>query len=186
MYENVIWEGRFQPIHMGHVDYIETLLSYARRLFIVVLENERASDIPDFRSPVPQFSEVVDRHHAAEKNPYPLWLRHLLVVETVKAEIGGNAPIYIWAGRRMDIAWEFYKRALPRDRVFLTPERDYFEDAKAEAWRMLGEKVERINVDHIRKVSATRVRQSLAEGKETEGLLSPTTDRLLREFDLVS
>lgn len=182
VYKNVVWEGRFQPIHLGHVDYIKTLLERAERLWIVVVENEVAAEIPGFESPVPEFSRTVDAHHAAEKNPFPLWFRHLLVVETLKAEIGPEAPIYVWAGRRMDICWSFYSAALPRERVFLTPERDEFEDAKAAAWTRLGERVERIDVSHIRKISATQIREAIQRGRSLAGLLSPRTAALVAEF----
>ena len=114
---------------------------------------------------MPDFSRTVDAHHAAERNPWPLWLRHRMVVETLRAafpEFGrSGAPL---AGHRLDLDWQLYRELLPPDRIFAVPLRDDFEDAKAKAWTALGERVERIDVSHLPEVSGTLVRERLASG----------------------
>ena len=182
-FENVIWEGRYQPIHKGHLAYIKLLLRHAEHLTIFVVENGRSTELGShFVSPVPEFTKIVDKHHSPEKNPLPFWLRYRLVIETIKSEIGDDAPVTIWGGKRLDFLWDFYSNALPPNRVFITPKRDGFEDAKAFAWKKLREKVIRIDVDHLPKISATMIRENVSKGKSTEELLCPETERLLKHY----
>ena len=181
-FANVIWEGRFQPIHRGHVAYVRLLLGYACHLWIFVVENEVSTDVVRDPSelPVPEFTAEVDRHHGGEKNPLPFWLRYRLVGETLREELP-DAPITVWGGRRLDLAGPLYARALPPDRIFITPNRDAFEDAKADAWRRLGERVLRVDVGALPAISATELRQALRTGGATDRFLCPSTERLLRE-----
>jgi len=181
-FENVIWEGRFQPIHLGHVAYVRKLLEYAKHLLVFVVENERSSDLGFNPNdlPVPEFTEIVDAHHAPEKNPLPFWFRYRLVVETLRDEFP-DAPIIIWGGRRLDLSWPFSVKTLPPGRIFIIPERDSFEDAKAAAWTKLGEKVMRIDVSTLPKISASLLRERIRSGQRVDDLLCPTTERILRE-----
>lgn len=184
-YRNVIWEGRYQPIHRGHILYVKTLLEYAEHLWIFIVENERSTDVirKGEKVPVPEFTIIADEHHSPEKNPLPFWLRYRLVTETLRAELGSDAPITVWGGRRFDLAWPFYSKTLPPNRVFITPNRDSFEDAKANAWSKLGEKVIRLDIDHLPKISATQIRERIRESKSVSDLLCPKTEDLLREFN---
>lgn len=183
-YDNVIWEGRFQPVHRGHVAYVKMLLDYAKHVWIFVVENERSADvIADPASlPVPEFTAVVDTHHGPEKNPLPFWLRYRLVMETLRAEFGPDAPITVWGGRRLDLMWPFYAKTLPPNRIFLTPDRDDFEDVKAAAWAKLGEQVKRVQVRHMPQISATLIRERLEQGEPVAELLCPKTEELLYQF----
>ncbi|HJU10168.1 MAG TPA: hypothetical protein VJ728_04790, partial [Candidatus Binataceae bacterium] len=104
------------------------LLDYGTHLWIFVVENEVSTALSveeQKKLPVPEFTEMVDKHHRAEKNPLPFWLRYRLVNETLRAEFP-NSPITVWGGRRLDLLWPFYARALPPDRIFITPTRDDF------------------------------------------------------------
>ena len=178
----LVWEGRFQPIHRGHVAYVGELLRRAPAVTIVVVANELSHG----RSPVPDFSRMVDAHHAAERNPWPLWLRHRMVVETLRAEYPeavGAGRVQVVAGHRLDLDWDLYRRQLlPADRAFAVPLRDAFEDAKAAAWRSLGERVERVDVAHLPEVSGALVRERLATGGGLDEVLLPATRRLLSEY----
>jgi hypothetical protein len=175
-----IWEGRFQPIHRGHIAYVELLLERCEQLWIFVVENETSTSAGVRELPVPDFTAEVDGHHGEEKNPLPFWLRYRLVVETLRARFGPAVPITVWGGRRLDLMWDFYARALPPERVFLTPARDSFEDAKARAWAQLGERVERVDVSGLPPISATELRARLRAGESVEDFLLPSTERLLR------
>jgi hypothetical protein len=181
-FENIIWEGRFQPIHRGHISYIDLLLRYRKKLWIFVVANERSTDVISNPSalPVINFTETVDLHHEPEKNPLPFWLRYKLVVSTLSAEFP-EAPITVWGGRRLDLQWELYDRLFPPNRVFITPERDEFEDAKAAAWNQLGESVIRVDISKLPKISATQIRTRMKEGLSVDDLMSPVTIEVLKE-----
>jgi hypothetical protein len=179
---NVIWEGRYQPIHRGHLAYIQMLLERAEHLWLFVVMNETSRDagltLDDL--PVPEFTREVDPHHVPEKNPLPFWLRYRLVAETVRAEFP-DAPITVWGGRRLDLAWPLYAKSFPPERVFLTPLRDSFEDTKAAAWHKLGEEVLRVDVSHLPPISATATREALRNGSSFEQFLAPRTVEILTE-----
>jgi hypothetical protein len=179
---NVIWEGRYQPIHRGHLAYISKLLEHAEHLWLFVVLNE-TSEQAGFRLddlPVPEFTRHVDPHHVPEKNPLPFWLRYRLVAETVRDEFP-DAPITVWGGRRLDLAWPLYAKAFPPDRIFLTPLRDSFEDIKAAAWATLGEDVLRVDVSDLPDISATATREALKSDVPLERFLAPRTVSLLEE-----
>ncbi|MED3648651.1 hypothetical protein P4475_17930 [Halalkalibacterium halodurans] len=183
-FDNVVWEGRFQPIHIGHLAYIDKLLNYGNNVWIYVVANENSMDLNMEKSHlvVPEFTKIVDPHHRPEKNILPFWLRYKIVWETIREEFGPSAPIYISGGRRLDLGWDLYKKILPPNRVFITPKRDSFEDEKAKAWKTLGETCERIEVDDLPNISATMIRERIANGQSVNDLLSTTTIRLLKEY----
>lgn len=180
MGDTVIWEGRFQPIHRGHVAYVERLLGRGQAVWVFVVANEtsRQAGRRLEELPVPEFTRAVDAHHGADKNPLPFWLRYELVARTLAASFPG-APLTVWGGRRLDLDWPLYERLLPRPRVFRTPLRDEFEDLKASAWRRLGERVERVDVGDLPRVSGSEIRRVLREGGDASHLLCPATVELL-------
>src|SRR5690606_3322069 len=147
-FRNVVWEGRFQPFHRGHCEYVRRLLDYGERVWIYVVANEVSTEVVEdpSRLPVPEFTRAVDPHHAPSKNVLPLWLRCLIVQRAVASEFGPDAPISVSSGRRLDLDWAYYEKNLPPDRVFLTPLRDSFEDVKAASDR----KSTRLNSSHVK------------------------------------
>lgn len=178
MYDCVVWEGRFQPIHRGHVAYIDLLLQRGRKLWIYVVADEVSTDSERTARadlPVPEFTALVDKHHGPHKNPLPFDVQYGLVTHTLAMEFP-NAPITVWGGRRLDLDWAFCSQLLPKPRIFLTPLRDEFEDAKADAWRKLGELVERIDVSGLPRISGTQIRNALKNGEEEiKEFLCPAT-----------
>ncbi|MBS2964824.1 adenylyltransferase/cytidyltransferase family protein [Actinocrinis puniceicyclus] len=180
-YPHLVWEGRFQPVHRGHLAYVGELLRHADQVTVVVVANETSthSAVP---SPVPQFSAIVDGHHAAERNPWPLWLRQRMVQSAVRAAHPGRAAdVTVLGGHRLDLDWPLYRQLLPADRVFAVPARDDFEDAKARAWTALGERVVRLDVGHLPRISGTQVRELMASGDALDEVLHPVTLAALRE-----
>jgi hypothetical protein len=181
MHEYIVWEGRFQPIHRGHVAYIDLLLRRGRELWIYVVADETSADVPRASSelPVPEFTALVDEHHGPHKNPLPFAVQYGLVTHTLASEFPG-APIIVWGGRRLDLDWPFCSQLLPRPRIFLTPLRDDFEDAKAAAWTALGETVERVDVSGLPEISGTQLRRALKDGSAPiSEFLCPATLEML-------
>jgi phosphopantetheine adenylyltransferase len=191
--KNIIWEGRFQPVHRGHVAYIKTLLSYGHHVLIFVVDNEISTEVRGIElndnnilNTIKWFSEVVDKHHAKEKNPLPFWFRLHLLQETLRSECNDLSKLTIWGGRRLDLMWNYYKKALPPNRIFFTPLRDDFEDLKAKAWDTLGEKVQRIDVSHIPIISSSMVRESWDDKDKLSELLCQKTIDILKDFKYLS
>jgi cytidyltransferase-like protein len=181
-FRHVVWEGRFQPVHRGHVAYVGELLDLADTITLVVVANE-TSDRAPVASPVPDFSHTVDAHHADERNPWPLWLRHHMVTETLRSAFPDRAAdIRVLAGHRLDLDWPLYQQLLAPERVFAVPLRDDFEDAKAKAWTELGEQVTRVDVSHLPEVSGTLVRELLARGEDLDRVLLPRTRELIASY----
>ena len=182
-FENVMWEGRFQPMHKGHLSYIRLLLKLGKNVWITVNANEISTNVFKDKESIQdiEFTETVDFHHQPEKNLFPFWLRYKMAVAAIHEEFGLDAPITIMSGRRLDLAWDLYKNIFPPNRVFITPLRDEFEDAKANAWEKQGEAVYRVNVSHLPEVSGTMVREKLKSKENIEQLLMPSTIKLLTE-----
>lgn len=182
-----IWEGRFQPMHVGHERYVKRMLEHADALLLIVLANETSAEFPAGTSPCPAFTAEVDQHHRSEKNPFPLWLR-LMIVQTVLREslpAADASRVFVSAGHRMDLDPEFYRRhLLPVDGVFLTPTRDAYEDAKAGFWDTLGRACARIDVSDLPDVSATAVRDAMAnhDMAKLDRMLPPASLRLMRHY----
>jgi len=65
--ETIIWEGRFQPVHLGHIGYIRHLLSRGSPVWIHLVDSETSRSVPDVESPVPSFSEVVSGFGLTER-----------------------------------------------------------------------------------------------------------------------
>ena len=188
-FQNIIWEGRFQPIHKGHLEYIDKLMSFGHFIYLVVVANEMSSAVckdPE-GLPVRFFSEAVDPHHRPEKNIFPYALRYRMVLEAIKERFGSDAPIVVMSGRRLDLAWDLYKKILPAERVFITPMRDAFEDVKARAWQTLGEENYRVAVGDLSEISATGVRETLEKKhwKKLKMFLMPSTLALLKENNYI-
>ncbi|MFF2044093.1 hypothetical protein ACFVVX_27100 [Kitasatospora sp. NPDC058170] len=178
-FSHLVWEGRFQPVHRGHLAYVGELLRRTEKLTVVVVANETSADARH-PSPVPEFSRTVDGHHAGERNPWPLWLRHRMVRATVGAAFPERvSDVQVLAGHRLDLDWPLYRQLLPPERVFAVPARDDFEDAKAAAWTALGERVVRLDVTHLPAVSGTQVRELMAAGRPLDTVLHPVTLGLL-------
>ena len=179
---DVVWEGRFQPIHFGHLGYVGRMLDNCDSLTVVVVANELSTAHTDSVLAVPWFSRQVDHHHRLEKNPWPLRLRVDLVKATLDSEFGRGA-VTVVGGHRLDLDWNLWDQLLPQDRIFVTPLRDAFEDDKARAWAALGQRVERLEVQDLPKISATDVRRRLADGRSVDGWLHPQTIEIsVREY----
>ncbi|MCD9008195.1 hypothetical protein LDO31_18530 [Luteimonas sp. XNQY3] len=182
-----IWEGRYQPMHNGHLLYVKRMLESADRLLLVVLANEVSADFPAGTSPRPAFTDEVDKHHGSEKNPFPLWLRLMIVQSVLRESLSCQEAgrVFVSAGHRMDLDPLFYKQhLLPSQGVFLTPTRDTYEDSKASFWDALNRDCARIDVSNLPDISATEVRSAMANQSEAEldRLLPAAAQRLLREY----
>ena len=177
-YKNLIWEGRFSPVHNGHLSVIEHIASLCEFLWIVVVEN-KIGNIS--KSPVPFFTEVVNKHHVPQKNLFPLWLRVQMLQKALKDRLQDQS-ILVSFGPRLDLAWDFYREALPSKRTFAVPFRDDFDDLKEKAWTTLGEEVCRIRCLEFSSISATQVRSYLAENKALDTLLPKSVEKMIREF----
>ena len=180
--ETIIWEGRYQPIHLGHIAYIRHLLSKGMPVWIYLVDNEVSDDLPEIKSPVREFTSIVDQHHRPEKNPLPFWLRYQLLTATLSGEFGANPDLTVWGGRRLDLHWPYVSKALPPKRKFILSKRDDFEDAKAKFWASLGQPVERIQKIDGPSFSATDFRTALANGEPIDQFLSSHT---IHELDRI-
>ncbi len=186
-YKNAIWEGRFQPIHKGHVQFIKKILTLADNVWIIVLANETSKSTSiSTKLILPSFTHEVDQHHRKEKNPYPLGLRLRMVQQTLRTVLSNDEldRVTIACGHRLDLDPTFYKSQLfPPERVFLTPTRDAYENSKAAFWRAFGETCIRVDVSDFPEVSATRVRRAIENDNQQEigSLLYPKTIEILKD-----
>ena len=177
-YKNLIWEGRFSPVHKGHLSAIEQMVALCECLWIIVVEN-KVGNLN--QSPVPFFTAVVNKHHAPPKNIFPLWLRVQMLQKAIKDRFPYQS-IVVSFGPRLDLAWDFYKKILPPKRAFAVPCRDDFDEVKAKAWTTLGEQVCRIQCLEPASISATQVRAYLAENRALDTLVPKSVEKMARAF----
>ena len=177
--ETLIWDGRFQPVHLGHLGFIRSLLVRGQPVLVYMVDNELSAQLPHVKSPVPDFTAEVDRHHVRDKNPIPFWLRYQLLNATIKAEFDDKDNVTVWGGRRIDLHWEYLRSAFPPRRLFVSSTRDGFEDAKLRAWQALGERAEQVENTFGPVFSGTEFREAARKGDDLERYLSRHTLRHL-------
>lgn len=79
------FHGRFQPFHLGHLDVVKASIKKCDILAIGISNPFRTKPIPDIES---AFINIDDLSFARkpENNPWPYWLRLLMINESLKLE----------------------------------------------------------------------------------------------------
>ncbi len=153
--------GRFQPFHVGHLEYALQVASRCRRLVVGITNPEPASVPPERASP---------HRHLAEANRFTYYER-LLMVQSALAAAGvepGRTAIVPFPIHQVS-NWPYY---LPRAsthfiRVFST-----WEAEKAARLRAAGYAVVELAVGP-KLVSGSEVRRRLDDGGDWRELVPP-------------
>lgn len=150
-----VWLGRFQPVHKGHLDFLRAAGEHCERIFVFAV----GSSLPKDEG---INADVMDRSHDITRNPYGLAERFRWLTMAVE-ELGSlRCRIFCSMGPRIDYDPDFYRMALPQDRVFLVSDRDAEEDRKRVLLEMAGETCLTVKGKQWSRISSTLVRQALA------------------------
>lgn len=152
-----VWLGRFQPVHNGHLDFLKAAGEHCDKIFVFAVgsSEEKGGSVQ---------ADVMDKSHESERNPFCLADRFRWLDAAIE-ELGAlRKRVFCSMGPRIDYDPDFYRMALPLDRVFLVSDKDPDEERKRVLLEMAGEACLTIRKDDWSQVSSTLVRRALADG----------------------
>jgi cytidyltransferase-like protein len=171
-----VWDGRFQPLHRGHVAVMERILDrFDAPLVVMVIQS---SVVPGGDA----YTREADRHHAAARNPLTLWERCQMLDAVVEAE-GWRERVRVLGILRPDLFWPQIQPFYPPRRFMILTGKDDYERAKAGFWAGLGETCATLDCAGLPAISASEVKANLRAGTGIESWLHPATHDYFRRID---
>lgn len=163
-----VWDGRFQPLHRGHVAVMGRVLEQCEApLTVMVIQSSVAADGG-------AYTREVDRHHAAARNPLSLWERYQMLDAVIEAE-GWRERVRVLGILRPDLFWPQVRAFYPPRRFMVLTGKDEYERSKAGFWAGLGETCVTIDGSGLPTISASEVKARLRSGVDIAPLLHPAT-----------
>ncbi len=165
--------GRFQPLHLGHLEY---LLAGADRadLLVVGITNPDPSQVAT--------EETDPERGLPEANPFTFYERYLMVEAALR-----EAGVAAHRLRIVPFPHSFPDRLhhyAPVDAVYLLTVYDEWGDTKVARFHDLGLTTEVMWRRTDKPISGSRVRAALARDEEWAGLVPPAVARVIKEGDL--
>lgn len=163
--------GRFQPFHLGHLEYLHLALARADNLLIGITN-------PDPWTLAPE--TVADHRHREDANPLTYYERARIIAAVLTDE---GVPHARWEITAFPVnfperyAWYAPQRTVQFLRVF-----SEWEQTKADRLSEAGYRVEILQPGRAKQIEATEVRQRLRDGGDWETLVPPATARVLQEL----
>lgn len=162
--KNLIFTGRFQPLHNGHIMMLHAIKeAYPDDLLIICIVRKSGYELkPKTKTSFFEKSEIKQRE---ENNPLPNWERFMLLKTAIENdEVLKNNTVILFR-ERPDIDWEKSVIDLPKDRVFILPsvQKDEFDAEKFAFYKSIGERIETISTESV-VYSATDIRYALKTG----------------------
>jgi nicotinamide mononucleotide adenylyltransferase len=169
-YPVAVIHGRFQPLHLGHLEYLLAGADRCRML-VVGISN------PD---PWSVAAEPTDpRRGLAEANPFSYYQRYLMVEGAL---VDARLPRDRW--RIVPFPHGFPERLryyAPRDAVYLLTVYDDWGEAKLQRFRALGLRTEVMWRRAHKPISGSRVRRAIAAGDPWESLVPAAVASVIKE-----
>lgn len=173
-YQNAVWDGRFQPLHRGHIAVIERIFTqFERDLTVMIIQSSEGSR--------DEYGDEVNRHHQLSRNPLTYWER-VRLLELSRARVPDGLKLRIQGIPRPDLYWDIAKPFYPPDRFLIVTGKDEYEQRKVHFWDRLGETTRLLDVSGIPKISATEVKTAIHTGQGWERFLPDGTLEFFREI----
>lgn len=170
-----VWDGRFQPLHVGHVAVIQAIIEqFDTDLAVMIIhstEGERDS-----------YSAEVNRHHRRSRNPLTFWERYNLLRLALQP-LPVAERITLLGIPRPDLFWEIASAFYPDRRFICLTGKDAYEKSKEVFWSGLGEETRVIDIRGLPTVSATEFKSALKAGNNWEQFLPPPCHDYFRTID---
>jgi cytidyltransferase-like protein len=147
-----VWDGRFQPFHLGHVAVIRAILNHFHLPLVVMIIQSTAE------SPSNDYVAQVNPHHAPKRNPLTLWERFCMIQDVVRAESWTDRVTALGIPRP-DVYWKIASSFYPTRRFICVTDKDEYERSKVSFWHSLGEEVRVVPSANLPMISATKVKQ---------------------------
>lgn len=153
----IIYTGRFQPIHNGHLSLIQQLRKEypSETLCVAVIK-----DIPlEEKS---EFDRTVDGMLSQDRNPFNTEITLSLIDNVLKAE-GIDNTIVTLMPRASSATWGIVNALFDCERIWIFTKnqisRDDWEDKKAFFYKSMGDKVIRVPIE--KTVEGSLIRQAI-------------------------
>jgi nicotinamide mononucleotide adenylyltransferase len=170
-----VWDGRFQPLHKGHVAVMEAIVrQFATDLVVMIIQSSEGS-----RS---EYGKEVDRHHKLSRNPLTFWERFQLIRLALKGSKFA-ANIEVLGIPRPDLHWDIARNFYPDRRFICLTGKDEYERRKEHFWAGLGERVRVVDIRDVPRVSATNFKAALKRGRDFERFLPDNCIEYFRSID---
>lgn len=164
--------GRFQPLHLGHLEYMRAALERCQTL-IVAITNPDPTAIRE--------EELAQHRHTDEANPYTFFQRLMMIRETLlDEEVDPERVVIVPFPINFPERWHYYlpPAVLQFIRIF-----SRWEQEKADRFRELGFQVQVLHPGAAKEVEATDVRRLKAEGGAWRDLVPPAVARIIERID---
>jgi len=167
--------GRFQPFHLGHLEYMRGASERSDELWVGITNPDPARVKPEASDPA---------RHLPESNPYT-YAERLLMVKAAAADLGLDSQrlhVIPFPVNEPDL-WPAYVPDGVTQYLRLFSE---WGGEKRERLRGAGYEVVILDEGAEKELSGADVREALRSGADWEALVPPGVARILRELDRVA
>lgn len=158
--------GRFQPLHNGHLAYLEAAAARCASLFVGITNPDRRAMRPEADDPA---------RHLPESNPFT-YTERLLMIAAAAEEAGIHGVRIIPFPVTEPDLWDDY---VPPGAVHFVRLFSPWGDSKLERLRARGYRTEVLAAPEGKTVSGEQVRAAIREAGEWRRLIPPAVARFI-------
>lgn len=176
----LIYTGRFQPVHNGHISLIKNLRElYPEETICVAIIKNVPIESND------EFDKSVDSMMAEERNPYDAEVVLDMVTKVIQNRFPKNVVVTLMP-RASSSNWSTITSLFDCDRTWVFTENqnsvDEWEKKKFDFYTQQGERTIRLKIK--KDVEGTKIRELLKK-KDVEGLKKLVPSEILQEIMLL-
>ena len=161
--------GRFQPLHNGHLAYLEAAAGRCEGLFVGITNPDRRATRPEEDDP---------QRHLPESNPFT-YTERLLMIAAAAEEAGiGTVRIIPFPISEPEL-WDDY---VPRDAVHFLRLFSPWGSSKLDRLQARGYRTEVLEAPEGKAVSGEQVRAAIRDGGDWRRLIPPAVARYIEEL----
>ena len=161
--------GRFQPLHIGHLAYLEAASARCGALFVGITNPDRRAMRPEEDDPA---------RHLPESNPFTYTERMLMITAAAEEAGIGGVRVIPFPITEPEL-WDDY---LPRDVVHFLRVLSPWGSTKFDRLRARGYRVEVLAAPEGKQVSGEQVRAAIRRGGDWRRLVAPAVARFIDEL----
>lgn len=174
-FQNAVWDGRFQPVHRGHIAVVERAFTqFECDLTVMIIQSSEGSK--------DEYGDEVNRHHQLSRNPLTYWER-VRLLELSEPRVPAGLKLRIQGIPRPDLYWDLARPFYPPGRFLILTGKDEYEQRKVHFWNGLGETTRLLDTSGLPKFSATDLKKAIHAGEGWEQFLPEGALQFFREID---
>lgn len=177
----VIYCGRYQPFHNGHLQMLRAALRLSARQHVLGVIINSVSSASGKRAT--KHLKRGDLAQRPERNPLTIAERLLLIREVMHLE-GLDAQVVLTAIPRPELYWEIVRAMMPGTRTWVLPQQlDEFDRGKKKFFESRGDRVALVHSSRL--LSGTSIREALVSGDARVAKAVPkSVFTFLRKLDI--